>query len=326
MVSTTAPRTPRRALRRVRQVVAFCVAGALVLLACLCAFHHAMLRIEAPDLHPPGTLVEVDGRSIHVYAEGDDDAPTVVFLAGAATIAPVYDFAPLYEELSGQFRVVVVEKTGYGYSDIADTDRDIASLVAEVREALRLAGEEAPYVLAPHSMSGLEALWWAQKYPDEIAAIIGLDMSTPESYANQSESSLAFTATVGQTAMWLGLHRIPGLYPGVSGNGLTEEQQDQQRLLLYRNAGNVAHIRESEQVLQNAEVVGPGVEVSVPLLLFSSDGRGLPDGWVSMQRDLAERSDGRLVELDCGHAVHRCVPDQIAAEAAAFLADLSGSP
>jgi hypothetical protein len=30
-------------------------------------------------------------------------------------------------------------------------------------------------------MSGLEAIYWAQKYPDEVIAIIGLDPTTPGS-------------------------------------------------------------------------------------------------------------------------------------------------
>ena len=29
-------------------------------------------------------------------------------------------------------------------------------------------------------MSGLEAIYWAQNYPDEVKAIIGLDPCTPE--------------------------------------------------------------------------------------------------------------------------------------------------
>ena len=309
----------RRGPRRVRRVVVAVVAVLLVSLATLCIFHHTALSREAEALDSPGRLVEVDGRSIHVYAEGDQDAPTLVFLAGAATIAPVYDFAPLYGALSGEYRTVVVEKTGYGYSDIEDTDRDVASLVAETREALRLAGEEGPYVLVPHSMSGLEALWWAQEYPEEVAAIVGLDMSTPESYAQQSDVSLAVTATAGRAATWLGLHRIPGLYPAMAWDGLTEGQQEQQRLLLYRNAGNVAHVRESQQVLGNAETVGVGATVSVPLLLFSSDGRDLGDQWVPVQEDLPESADADLIQLDCGHAVHQCAPDRIAERMSAFL-------
>ena len=47
-------------------------------------------------------------------------------------------------------------------------------MLNEVRQGLSLAGESGPYILFPHSMSGLEAVYWAQQYPDEVTAIIGL--------------------------------------------------------------------------------------------------------------------------------------------------------
>ena len=34
----------------------------------------------------------------------------------------------------------------------------------------------------PHSASGIEAILWAQLYPEEVEAIIGLDMSVPAFY------------------------------------------------------------------------------------------------------------------------------------------------
>jgi len=49
----------------------------------------------------------------------------------------------------------------------------------ETRACLKLAGVDGPYLLVPHSLSGLEALYWAQKYPHEVKAIIGLDPRIP---------------------------------------------------------------------------------------------------------------------------------------------------
>ena len=45
-------------------------------------------------------------------------------------------------------------------------------------------GEAEPYILVPHSMSGSEAIRWKQKYPDDIRAIIGIDVATPLAYRN----------------------------------------------------------------------------------------------------------------------------------------------
>src|SRR5699024_1272601 len=72
----------------------------------------------------------------------------------------------------------------YGFSEITNTDRDIDTILSETREALLKAGVEGPYILFPHSMSGIEALYWSQVYPHEVTAIIGLDMAVPAAYEN----------------------------------------------------------------------------------------------------------------------------------------------
>ena len=56
-------------------------------------------------------------------------------------------------------------------SQMVDEQRDIDTMLSETRMALEKAGIEGPYVLCPHSMSGLEALYWAQKYPEEAVWI-----------------------------------------------------------------------------------------------------------------------------------------------------------
>ena len=123
-----------------------------------------------------GELVNVDGHNIHIYTLGNKNNPKIILMSGSGTVAPVYDFKILYEKLSKAFRVIVVEKFGYGYSDIFDSPADIDTLVSTQKKALQILGEYGPYILMPHSMSGIEALRWAQIYPDDVVAIIGNDM------------------------------------------------------------------------------------------------------------------------------------------------------
>lgn len=135
------------------------------------------------DLKCKGELVNVDGHNIHIYRLGDINNPKIVLMSGSGTVAPVYDFKILYEKLSKNFRVIVIEKFGYGYSDIFDSPADIDTLVSTQKKALETIGENGPYILMPHSMSGIEALRWVQVYPDDVIAIIGNDMCTPLTYS-----------------------------------------------------------------------------------------------------------------------------------------------
>ncbi|CAI6223519.1 hypothetical protein NRS6120_01350 [Bacillus subtilis] len=43
-------------------------------------------------------------------------------------------------------------------------------------------GNKPPYILMPHLISGIEAMYWAQKYPKEIKAIIAMDIGLPQQY------------------------------------------------------------------------------------------------------------------------------------------------
>ncbi len=77
---------------------------------------------------------------MHVYSEGNSPlAPTLVFLSDSATVTPMHDFKTRYSKLSGEYRIAVVEKAGYDYSDIAEVDRDLEAMVNESRSALAAA-------------------------------------------------------------------------------------------------------------------------------------------------------------------------------------------
>ena len=93
--------------------IAGCIAGGMAVAA---AVNKALARQEERHLTPLGKIIEVNGHKMHVYGEGARTKVTCVFLSGGGTIAPVYDFRPLYRRLSPYYRCVVVEKAGYGYS------------------------------------------------------------------------------------------------------------------------------------------------------------------------------------------------------------------
>ena len=77
----------------------------------------ALKKAEADNIVPNGEIVDLGNYSVHVYAEGDSNStPTLVFMSGSATVAPVYDFKALYSILADEYRIAVVEKAGYGFS------------------------------------------------------------------------------------------------------------------------------------------------------------------------------------------------------------------
>ena len=268
-----------------------------------------------------GELITVNGHKIHVYITGrNKNAPPIVFMAGHCTVAPVYDFKVLYEKLTQDFKVVVIEKFGYGYSDIWDSPSDIDTLVSVQRQALASLGETGPYILAPHSMSGLEAIRWKQKYPDDVAAVVGIDMATPLSFSVWSEKDIKKTVHIMKVFRTL---RLASVLTSLNNLSLTEEEIRQHMLLKKRNTFNICCVNEAAAVLENARTVGEDGNIECPALLFSSNGKDQERDWVKNQQKFAALMGARLISYDCGHYIHHFKSDEMSKEIIGFANSLT---
>lgn len=100
-------------------------------------------------------------------------------MAGSGIAAPIYEMKGLYSKFLVENKIAVMERAGYGYSDVFNDARDIDTMLEQTREALLQSGNKPPYILMPHSLSGIEAIYWAQKYPQEIKALLLLILAYP---------------------------------------------------------------------------------------------------------------------------------------------------
>ena len=282
-------------------------------------FHQIMLKVEEPLRAPLGQLVEVDGHKMSVYTEGAGDK-TLVFLSGSDTPSPILDFKSLFSLLSDEYRIVVVERFGYGFSDIVDKPRDIDTVLSETRAALAAADIDGPYVLCPHSMSGLEALYWAQQYPEEVEAIVGLDMAVPEAYKNFKNN--VFMNAASQLNAKTGIIRLLPLLNEldcVKHGTLTAEEKKIVHALLYKNFSNKTTINELKYISENAKIVGAGEIPQVPMLLFISNDTSTTELTDAAQRYANTVENAKVIQLDCPHYVHDYEYNRVREEIKAFL-------
>lgn len=290
--------------------------------------HKISLSQEQKNILPLGTKVEIDGHNMNVYVEGKGEH-TIVFLSGSGTCSPILDFKSLYSLLRDNFRIVVIEKYGYGFSDDFDCDRRIDVVVNQNRAALKRLNISGPFILCPHSMSGIEALYWAKKFPDEVEAIVGLDMAVPEYYdimkINMSVIKLShYAAAIGITR-W-----IPELAESaaIKNGTLSEDEKDLYKALFYRRTATVSMLNEAKTIKQNAQFVKEKGIPSVPMLLFISNGTGGTgfdeNTWRSIPKKyIAGCNNANYVELDCPHYVHDFEYEKISEQILQFANSLS---
>lgn len=248
-------------------------------------------------------FVLIDEHKMHVFRKGDENKPKLVFMSGSGTVAPMYDFKILYEKLISDFRVIVIEKFGYGYSDLYDGPCDIDSVVSFQRQALEKIGEKGPFILLPHSMSGLEAIRWKQKYPDEVRAIIGLDMATPKTYMEWGVEELDKRINLMKRIRKINDLGLLFWYP-LNKRGLNKDEIKEQKLLWKRNAMNNCYVKAAEAVLDNANSVASLGKIEGPTLMFVSDGKQVSPNWINNECEFAEQVNAEIVYLNCGHYIH----------------------
>ena len=249
----------------------FLMGAVLVLLLASFIYHRLALQREKASLNPMGQMVSVNGHDMSVFVKGNGPQ-TLVFLSGAGTASPILDFKDLYDGLSKQYKIVVVERAGYGYSEDTSKSRDVSEVLSETRQALAKAQVSGPYIILSHSMASLETLLWQEKYPSEIKAIIGLDWALPESYSQlRMHSQILRMARLGSQ---LGLLRyIPSrLY--VPNENLSSSDRRLYQRIAYRQILSQAMLNESLSVKENAKKVDAKIDSQIPTLLLVSNGEG----------------------------------------------------
>lgn len=249
----------------------FLMGAVLVLLLASFIYHRLALQREKASLNPMGQMVSVNGHDMSVFVKGNGPQ-TLVFLSGAGTASPILDFKDLYDGLSKQYKIVVVERAGYGYSEDTSKSRDVSEVLSETRQALAKAQVSGPYIILSHSMASLETLLWQEKYPSEIKAIIGLDWALPESYSQlRMHSQILRMARLGSQ---LGLLRyIPSrLY--VPNENLSSSDRRLYQRIAYRQILSQAMLNESLSVKGNAKKVDAKIDSQISTLLLVSNGEG----------------------------------------------------
>ena len=303
------------------------VAAGLLIVSTL---HHLIQVDKETKTYPaPGRMVEVNDKLLHVYQAGQGNQ-TLVFMAGHGTINPALDFRPLWMKLADDYRIAVVEKSGYGWSEPSKSPRDLDTMLEETRKALDTAGENPPYVLFPHSMSGLEAVYWAQKYPGEVKAVIGLDPLTPEVVEILPEPNLVqmyAMALISRT----GISRtmpdadVEKNFPLLKSDALTEEEKQSYLRVFYRSAYSNDVLREVHALQSNARKAGANeFPQQIPMYFFISTEKDAEvPGWKgTLVDDLAKTRHGKYLVLDSDHYLHYEQSAVIAEEARAFLEEL----
>ena len=285
-------------------------------------FHQLSLQKERKLLTPIGKQVTVNGHQMNVSITGEGPE-TIVLLSGAGIASPILDFKNLSDSLSKKYKVVVVERAGYGFSEDSDRSRDVMEVLSETRQALAQAHVSGPYVIISHSMASLESLAWQEKYPNEVKALIGLDWALPASYEDLKDNQALLTVAYWSSKIGLLRYFPESFY--IKNPTLTETERQQYKLLAYKQLMSQAMLHESRLVKENAKKVPSSINPKIPTLLLVSNGDGTSFSQSEWQhyaeRFASGQSNVQVIYMDAPHDLYHYQNNELVSRIEEFLTE-----
>jgi pimeloyl-ACP methyl ester carboxylesterase len=149
--------------------VALSVLAALVLVVLgLLAFSAWTARRVEKALPPRGKFVEVPGGRIHYWEKGA--GPAIVMVHGLGGQSGNFAFG-VVEKLMDEFRVIVIDRPGAGYSTRqSDESARLSAQAKFVADFIHALGLDRP-LLVGHSLGGAISLAVALDFPDSISGL-----------------------------------------------------------------------------------------------------------------------------------------------------------
>jgi pimeloyl-ACP methyl ester carboxylesterase len=308
-------------LPRIARAVGIGLAAVLALTAVSTIANASLNASEHAALTPYGQEVTIDAGDINVYRNGGS-GPTMVLLSGYGTSAPAIDFAPLIRELDA-FDVVVVEGFGYGYSDLDVGERTIENITAELHEVLAKLQVDEPVILIGHSVGGVYARYYANAYPEEVAAIVGIDpMAATTSSLDEGTPSI-----VDRVQAATGLVRVvttiaPDLVQP-PGTAYTADERRRTAVMTNWNYGNASVSDEWSRIGANStKAAMHPFATDLPVLeILSSDSVTMMPEWLpNHEAELKGVTTHELHVLEGTHYLHRTQSPALARLISGFVA------
>jgi pimeloyl-ACP methyl ester carboxylesterase len=144
---------------------------------CSCLAVLFSLGISEPAPIPPGRLVDIGGRRLHLNCTGNG-SPVVVAESGLGTFST--DWALVQPEVSKFTTFCSYDRAGYAWSDNGPTLDMVEETADDLRMLLRRAGVAPPYVLIGASIGGLYVRAYQRRFPEEVAGLVLDDASSEQ--------------------------------------------------------------------------------------------------------------------------------------------------
>lgn len=192
--------------------------------------HSTCTTLCSKPLENGRECVRVDDKQLYIRKSGQG-SPTVIFSSGTGLPADNWFDSHIASEIAKKTTILTYDRL-YTFNSCQNANDFMpvtaASVAEELHKLLALQKLPPPYVLVGHSMGGLYMLYYASRYPEEIAAILLLDATSDEGPTplpkeavpvlkrlgnpqNPSPDSFLYNEMIGQLPSYIQMQQIPPL-------------------------------------------------------------------------------------------------------------------
>jgi pimeloyl-ACP methyl ester carboxylesterase len=161
--------------RRVLRLGVITFAGAVALASTGAVYESVASARDRRD--PPGRIVDIGGRRLHVLCIGSG-RPTVVFEPSGRGRSVSLEAART--SIARHTRVCSYDRAGTGWSDDGPAALSVGGLADDLRRLLEVTPIETPVVIVASSMGGAVAEMYARRFPERVAGLVLLDAANSQ--------------------------------------------------------------------------------------------------------------------------------------------------
>ena len=171
----------------------------LLTLLLILGYSPSLLCADLPlESKAPGKMIDLGDLKLHLDCRGQG-SPTVILESGLGGSS--LDWARVLPDAARITRVCAYDRAGYGWSEMGMLPRTSQQIVGELHALLQAANVEGPYILVGHSFGGFSVRLFASRFPQETAALILVDASHEDQFAQLRDAGLVKRASRTQRSM-----------------------------------------------------------------------------------------------------------------------------
>jgi len=124
---------------------------------------------QAQEPAPPGELIDLGGRRLHLNCAGAG-SPAVIVQNGGGSFS--VEWTLVQTAVESFARICTYDRAGYAWSDRGPVDDGIEEIMDDLNLLLRKARITPPYILVGQSLGSLYARAYQRRFPEQVVGLV----------------------------------------------------------------------------------------------------------------------------------------------------------